>query len=476
MALPADFQKLRGPSLRNALKKSSVAVIGLGKSGLSAVRLLLDMRANVFISEVNPKVKVRDLPEFLRDAVDQGKVEIETGEHSSKILKNDLIIVSPGADWNMPLLEKARGKGLVVWTEIELGVRLVQTGPIAAVTGTNGKSTTVSLLADMCARAQRKTLLAGNIGRPLCDFALSDEAFEASVLEVSSYQLEGVDSFHPKVAAVLNLTDDHLQHHKTMENYFEAKARIFMNQTPQDVAILNYDDPWCRNMRDRTKASIRWISTQTHLKDGVYYDERRKKIASKNGSTFNEYPLPAHLPGLHNVENSCAAVAAAIALGISDRDIITSLLQFQGVEHRIETVRTLRGVAYVNDSKATNVDSTMKALLSFERPMWLILGGQDKGGSYKPIKNFILQSQRKNNKVRGVALIGEAAAKIKKELGSACEMLDSGTLENAVRQLQEKAGEGDVVLLSPACASFDQFQNFEDRGRQFKRFVADLPA
>ncbi len=449
-------------------------MVGLGKSGLSAAQLLLGLKARIFVSDADPKIKVHSLPEFLRDAVDAGTADFESGEHSQKILKNDLIVVSPGADWNMPLLEKARRHGLAVWPELELGARLVDTGMIAAVTGTNGKSTTVSLLADMSIRALKKTLLAGNIGRPLCDFALQDEAFEVSVLEVSSYQLEGIDSFHPNVSAVLNLTEDHLQHHKTMDQYFAAKARIFLNQTEGDTAILNYDDPWCRKMRGMTKAKIIWISTQTHLKDGAYYDERRKRISVKNGSSFNEYPLPAHLPGLHNIENSCAAVAAAIALGISDRDIIASLQGFKGVEHRIEKVRTLKGVDYINDSKGTNVDSTLKALLSFDRPMWLILGGQDKGGSYRPIKNFILQSKRRGSSVKGVALIGEAAPKIKAELGDCSEMIASGTLEQAVRDLSARAQKGDVVLLSPACASFDQFKDFEDRGRRFKQYVAGL--
>lgn len=487
------MNKLRGDSLKKWLQNRPVAVVGLGQSGLSAARCLLKLGAKLFLSESKPKQKfVPHLPKFFR------KVAGEFGRHTKNILKNDLIVVSPGVPSNLPVLAEARKKRIPVWNELELGWRVTEFRQTVAVTGTNGKTTTVSMIADICRRAGCKTLVAGNIGKPLCDFYSSHGKFDLLLLEVSSYQLESIETFHPNIAMVLNLTADHLHRHLEMHRYAKAKERIFLNQSADDFAILNADDAWCKKMSRNCSAQIVWFSTRKKVAPGVFYDAKNRRIAAQFFSARPPaiFPLPSHLTGLHNIENSCAAIAACLKLKIAPDSILESLKHFQGVKHRLEKVLQLHGATYINDSKATNVDSTLKALQSFTRPIWLIMGGEDKGDSYLPLKSSIAE------KVKGIFLIGEAAKKIYSELtlkdesatehrrGSAaslkvirkmpsppagtCDFFFSGTLSRAVADAARNAMPGDVVLLSPACASFDQFKNFEDRGDQFKRLVKGL--
>jgi UDP-N-acetylmuramoylalanine--D-glutamate ligase len=466
---------LRGDALREYLKGRKVSVVGLGQSGIAAARLLLKLGAHVFVSEFQPQSNLRPLPEDLCPGRGR-KIDYEFGGHSKKILRSDLVVVSPGVPLDHPVLRQAL-KQKPVWSELELGTRLTFFKQCAAITGTNGKTTTVSLLGDMCRRSGRRTFVGGNIGQPVCGIVEANRNFDSAVLEVSSYQLESSSGFRPDVAAVLNLTNDHLHRHKTMQGYAQAKERIFRNQGSSDCSVLNASDPWCLKMAKDTRGMIVWFSAQKKLPAGVFYDASRKKIVAKfkGLSRDLEFPLPAHLPGLHNIENACAAVACALGLGVPVRAISESLLNFPGVPHRLEPVQDRRGVRYVNDSKGTNVDSTLKAVQAYSRPLWLILGGQDKGGSYQPLKQEILRRKRSSKTaVKGAFLIGEAASKIAQALKGTCELIPCQTLDRAVRESSHKAVRGDIVLLSPACASFDQFKNFEDRGARFKQLVAAL--
>lgn len=463
--LSSSLGSFYGPELAKKLCDSHVAIVGLGQSGISAARCLLRLGSNLFLSEAQPRKKIISfLPRILRN------LPSEFGKHTARVLRQNLIVVSPGVDLQLPLLRAARKKGIPIWNELELGYRLSDFKKIVAVTGTNGKTTTVSLIGEMCRKGKKRTLVAGNIGEPVCDFAGISHRYDAAIMEVSSYQLECIDKFHTQVAVVLNLTKDHLMRHGTMERYAEAKERIFLNQTADDFAVLNAEDLWCRKMSQCCPSKIVWFSTARKLKRGVFFDREKNRIVACVDSSRRplKFPLPAHLPGLHNVENSCASVAAALCLGVRPSAIRKSLMSFKGVPHRLEKVRVLNGVTYINDSKGTNVDSTVKALESFSQPIWLILGGQDKGSPYLPLKSLIIK------KVRGIFLIGESSRKIYSELKGSCEIFFSKTLPRAVQESSRKARRGDIVLLSPACASFDQFRNFEDRGNQFKKFVKEL--
>ena len=391
----------------------------------------------------------------------------EFGGHSGRVLDADMIVVSPGIHLDIPILERARAKNIPILGELELGWRLGEFKQVAAVTGTNGKTTTASLLGHMCRTGGLKTLVAGNIGKPLCGFIGRSRSYDRTVLEVSSYQLESSVFFRPDAACVLNLTADHLERHATMASYAGSKENIFMNQTGGDTAVLNIDDPWCRKMRTG-RAKTLFISTKRSVREGVYFDRGLSKIKYRCMGKSGLLPLPAHLPGLHNIENACAAAALALALKIPAAAISRSLKTFKGVPHRLEKVRTVRGVVYVNDSKATNVDSTEKALLALPGPLWLILGGRDKGAPYRPLSTLV------RKKVKGIFLIGEAAKKIERDLRGTAPFIRSGTLAGAVKDSYRRAVRGDKVLLSPACASFDQFKDFEDRGDQFKARVREL--
>ncbi|MBI2915836.1 MAG: UDP-N-acetylmuramoyl-L-alanine--D-glutamate ligase, partial [Elusimicrobia bacterium] len=419
------WDSLLGHSLRRTLARSSVAVLGLGRSGLSAARLLLDAGAKVFGSELEKK----NCPKTL---LKRKNFLAELGSHTKKILRQDLIVVSPGVPWDLPVLQAARKKRIPVWSEIEFGFRLAAIPNRIAITGTNGKTTTVSLTGDICKRSGRKTFVGGNIGNPLCDLAIRKRPCQTAVLEISSYQLEGISKFHAQVSVVLNVTPDHLKRHKTMSRYAQAKERIFLNQTSNDFTILNWDDSWCRKMAAKSCGKVIWISTRSPLQTGVWWDPAENRILARlKKSQPVAFRPPRHLPGLHNIENSCAAIAAALSLGIGKRAIQESLDRFPGVEHRLEKVRTVNGVTYVNDSKATNVDSTLKAIVSFRAPLWLLLGGEDKGSSYKPIRELILSA---NIPVKGIFLIGEAATKIRSDLGRVCDLYDSRTLSRAVKE------------------------------------------
>ncbi len=424
------------------LKGKTALVVGLAKSGVAAARLLGKLGATVLVSDSNAAASASPL----RKGLPRG-VAIEAGSEHFFERDIDLIVASPGVPWSHPKLAAARRRGIPVWPELELGWRCVSPAKTVAVTGTNGKTTTTALIGHLLKSAGKHVLLGGNIGTPLSALAARVKKSTYLVLEVSSYQLEGHVTFHPNVGLFLNLTPDHLARHGTMAGYAKAKARVFENQNRRDTAIINGGDAWCRR-----------ISKGLRAKKVLFPSPKLERLAAS-----------IRLPGRHNIENAMAASAAALALGLSEKSIARGLATFKGVPHRIQTVARKHGVTFVNDSKSTNVDSTSVALKSFEQPLWLILGGQHKGAPYTPLASLV----RKN--VREILTIGEAAPLIRRDLGKAASVMPYRTLDRAVKAAAAKAAPGDIVLLSPACASFDQFRNFEHRGDEFVRLVRRLP-
>jgi len=447
---------------RRWIKNKRALVVGLGKSGLAAAGLLLKLGARVSLSDKRPRAslaeELRQLPPDL---------PLETGSHSWLSKKKfDFAVVGPGIPWELPELRAARRRGLPVWNEMGLALDLVQPRRIAAITGTNGKTTTTALLTEMMKYDGDPCVTAGNIGTPLASVVNRVHSQTTLILEVSSYQLEGLRNFNPLVGCLLNITPDHLQRHKTMDRYADIKFSLFRHQGPEDWAVLNADDPRCRRLAGLCAGRVLWLSSRRELPGQAYAN--REHLVLDNATPPVKLPLPRHLLGPHNIFNALAAAGAAAALGARPSAIARALLQFRGVDHRCQVVGKIRGVLYVNDSKSTNVDSTLVALEAFEHPLFLILGGQHKGSPYTPLAPLL------RGRVKKIFLIGEAAPLIRKDLGGTVPMEPAGDLENAVRRARDSARPGDVVLLSPACASFDQFRNFEHRGEVFKELVHSL--
>jgi UDP-N-acetylmuramoylalanine--D-glutamate ligase len=447
------------------LKDKRVLVVGLGKSGVASALFLKARGARVTVSDTKSGDELRDeIPTLL----DHG-IAVETGGHGERTFRGqDLIVVSPGVPVDAPLLVQARSSGGAVIGEIELAAQFLP-GPIVAITGSNGKTTTTSLIGEILTAGGLPTLVGGNIGTPAISLAERATRETATVLEVSSFQLETIQAFRPKIAVVLNVTPDHLDRHKTFEAYADAKARIFENQRGDDFVVLNEDDPTCVRMAARTKAQVFWFSRQKEVKQGA--GVRDGSILFRDGRGQKEIMQVSEIPlkGAHNLENVVAAVCAGALMGCTPEKIRQAVVGFKAVEHRLEFVATIRGVDYYNDSKATNVDATIKAIESFPANIHLILGGKDKGSDYG-VLNDLLRAR-----VKRVYTIGAAAGKIESQIvASKVEVVHAETLENAVRKAGAVAEAGDIVVLAPACASFDQFKNYEERGRRFKEMVRGL--
>jgi UDP-N-acetylmuramoylalanine--D-glutamate ligase len=446
---------------KNLFKGKNAGVIGLAKSGIAAANLLKSLGANVLVSESNTKILSGKRAKELNKGI-----EIEYGGHSDKLLGMDLVIKSPGVHPDLKILKELKIKKIPVWSELDLALSVSKPRKLLAITGTNGKTTVTTLLGEIFKAAKEQTIVAGNIGSPLAGLADKIGSKTAVILECSSYQLEDSVNLHPNVCCILNVTEDHIEHHHSMANYIKAKERIFLNQTKNDYCVLNYDDKRCRNMAAKIPSKVLFFSRKNVLKQGVF--------VSGGNIVFNfkernfKFPIKLNIPGPHNIENALASAAMSAAAGIKPYVIQKVLESFKGVDHRIEFVREINGVKYINDSKSTNVDSTNVALQSFDEPIWLILGGRDKGFPYTPLRKLV------KDKVKGIFLVGESSKKIKKDLSGTTRFYESKTIENAVKRSLETAKPGDVVLLSPACASFDQFKDFEDRGRQFKKIVKNL--
>jgi UDP-N-acetylmuramoylalanine--D-glutamate ligase len=395
---------------------------------------------------------------------------VETGGHGDRTFRGqDLIVVSPGVPADAAPLVQARALGEKVIGEIELASQFLP-GSIVAITGSNGKTTTTTLAGQIIAAGGFPTLVGGNIGTPAISLIERATAETVVVLEVSSFQLETIDKFRAKVAVVLNVTPDHLDRHRTFEAYADAKARIFENQGRADFAVLNADDPVCVEMEKRTQAQVFWFSRKKEVANGAYVEQGRVRF--RNSSSQNELMLVSEIPlkGGHNLENVLAGVCVGMLMGCAPGQIGKAVREFRAVEHRLEYVATIRDVQYFNDSKATNVDATIKALESFPANIHLILGGKDKGSDYTVLNNLIRE------RVKRVYTIGAAASKIESQVSGSAEIVHAETLDAAVNRAAAAASPGDVVLLAPACASFDQFNNYEHRGRVFKEIVLGIAA
>jgi len=446
------------------VKDKRVLVVGLGKSGVASALFLKDRGALVTVSDTkSPDQLGEEIPLLL----DHG-IAVETGGHGERTFRGqDLIVVSPGVPVDAPTLVQARASGEPVIGEIELAAQYLP-GPIVAITGSNGKTTTTSLAGDIITAGGFPTLVGGNIGTPAISLVERATSETVVVLEISSFQLETIQTFRPKVAVVLNITPDHLDRHRTFQTYVDAKARIFENQQPSDYAVLNEDDPTCLTLGDRTYAQVFWFSRKKEVKRGAYL--RDGQILFRDG-TGQRQIMPVSeisLKGAHNVENVLAAICTGALMGVPPDQIRTAVRDFKAVEHRLEYVATIKGVEYYDDSKATNVDATIKALESFPANIHLILGGKDKGSDYTVLNDLLRQ------RVKRVYTIGAAAEKIESHIKGAAEIVHAETLDNAIRRASAVAQPGDIVLLAPACASFDQFQSYNHRGRVFKDAVKDL--
>src|SRR3954468_6485617 len=443
-----------------------VLVVGLGRSGVASALFLQSQGARVTVSDAKSEDQLRDQIPTLLDA----GIAVETGTHGERTFRNqDLIVVSPGVPVDAEPLVQARALGQPVIGEIELASQFLS-GPIVAITGSNGKTTTTTLVGEIIAASGFKTLVGGNIGTAAISLAEQATADTIIVLEVSSFQLETIRAFRPKVAVVLNVTPDHLDRHRTFAAYVDAKARIFENQQADDFAVLNADDPTCVELAGRTRAQVFWFSHEHEVESGSFVRDGQI-VFRGNGLAQTVLAVPEiPLKGSHNLENVLAAVCAGALMGCALEKIRNAIVNFKAVEHRLEYVATIGGVEYYNDSKATNVDATMKALQSFPANIHLILGGKDKGSDYTMLNDLLRE------RVKSVYTIGAAAEKIQSHIKGTTQIVSSGTIEAAVKQASSIAQPGDVVLLAPACASFDQFQNYEHRGRVFKELVHQLAA
>jgi UDP-N-acetylmuramoylalanine--D-glutamate ligase len=446
------------------LANKRVLVVGLGKSGVASALFLQARGARVTVSDSKPQDQLgEDIPVLL----DHG-IAVETGGHGERTFRGqDLIVVSPGVPVDSPPLVQARAQGELVIGEIELAARFLPKN-IVAITGSNGKTTTTTLTGEIVLAGGFQALVGGNIGTPAISLVEQAKAGTVVVLEVSSFQLETIQTFRPKIAVVLNVTPDHLDRHRTFATYTDAKARIFENQQADDFAVLNADDPTCVELAGRLRTQVFWFSRKEEVKQGAYVRDGRVLFRDAKGQ--REVMLVSEIPlkGAHNVENVLAAVCAGALVGCEAEQIRKAVQRFKAVEHRLEYVATIRGVEYYNDSKATNVDATIKALESFPANVHLILGGKDKDSDYTQLNDLL------RHRVKRVYTIGAAAAKIESQIKGAAEIDHAETLEKALQHAAASADAGDVVLLAPACASFDQFRNYEHRGRVFKEVVHAL--
>ncbi len=454
--------------MRFDFKDKRTLVVGMARSGVAVAQLLLRHGAKVIVNDSKTEAELGDALTPLSGL----PVERQLGCPAADCLTGiDALVISPGISVDAPFVQKARAQGAYVTGELETAWQLSR-GEMVAVTGTNGKTTTVSLLGEIFKNAGRVTHVVGNIGYPYSQAGLESRDEDVFVCEVSSFQMETADTFHPRVAALLNITEDHLNRHGTMENYTRMKMRMFQNQTAEDVAVFNDDDPALVPLISQVKSRVMRFSRKhpvdfgAYVKDGwmmVRWDGRELRVCET---------AEIRIPGPHNLENALAACCVAVAMGVPTAVVRHSLRTFPGVEHRIEFVRELDGVRYINDSKGTNVDSTIKAVQTMTRPTAIILGGYDKHCDFTPLAREMVASPM----IRQAVLIGVTAEQIARTLAAnGFEGVSRAeTLKGAIDRCRALASDGWNVLLSPACASFDMFSDYEARGRIFKELVNDL--
>ncbi|MFH1076240.1 MAG: UDP-N-acetylmuramoyl-L-alanine--D-glutamate ligase [Pseudomonadota bacterium] len=440
------------------LKNKNILVVGLGVTGVATARFLKNRGASVTVTD---QKKEQELKAFQPLIVESG-IRMEFGQHRIETFeKTDIIVISPGVPHTIEPILKAKERGIPVLGEIELASRFIAE-PIIAVTGTNGKTTTTTLLGKMLEDSGLKVFVGGNIGNPLIAYADREEKAEIVVIEVSSFQLDTIDTFRAKVAVLLNITEDHMDRYPDLDAYAKSKSRIFKNQQYDDTAVLNGSDPVVRSL-SRNILSRKVFFSSKEEKGVTISDE--SIISQENMSRLL---ADFKLPGKHNIENAAAASLAAFAAGGTFEGVWSALRKFKGLSHRLEYIDTLNGVDFFNDSKATNVDSVARALETFERPVVLIMGGRNKGSKFHALRDLI------DKHTKELIVIGEAKEDIKAELGNIKPVETATTMEEAVFKAYNAAKPGDIVLLSPACASFDMYNSYAQRGEDFCRSVANL--
>lgn len=454
--------------------KQKISVIGAARSGVAVAQLLKARGAKVFVSDNAAAESLKSQTSSLESA----GIEFETGGHSERVYDCSLMVISPGVPSNAPVVVEAQEKGIEVVSELEVAYWFC-TAPIVAVTGSNGKTTTTILIGRILSDAKKKHVVAGNIGTAFSSVVTRLEKTSVVVLEVSSFQLDFCKTFRPKISTIVNITPDHMDRYdNSMEKYSASKARVFMNQRGDDMLIYNFDDEWTRRQSQRAQCDTVSFSIKERRDMGAFV-ENNIMVTVQGGKRSEVIPTEQiSIPGMHNLYNAMAATLAGQLLGVNTASIRATLKNFKGVEHRLELVREVGGVRYINDSKATNVDSVWYALQAYTNPIVLILGGRDKGNDYTRLLNVV------EKKVRAIVAIGESAekvadafqGKVKVEVTPTTgrEIPNRLSMQNAVRSAQRLSQPGDIVLLSPACASFDWFHHFEERGQVFKEIVATL--
>jgi UDP-N-acetylmuramoylalanine--D-glutamate ligase len=446
------------------LKRKKVLVVGLAKTGLAVARFLKNHGARVTAADVMAE---KELGSHARKARAMG-IALSLGPHKAEtFLANDLIVVSPGVPHTIGPLEAAREAGIQVVGELELAVRYISE-PIIAITGTNGKTTTTNLAGEMLRASGFKVFVGGNIGAPLIGYVDSEVRADMIVAEISSFQLDTIESFRPKVGVLLNISEDHLDRYNDFQGYVRSKGRLFENQEATDFAILNRADPFMHRVEPEIRARTLYFNTNSDREDGIEF-RNNEMICRLPGTMPLTLSLESFdLKGTHNYENAAAASLAALAAGAGKSGIQKALDMFEGLRHRLEYVKTVNGVQYYNDSKGTNVGAVVRALESFDDPVILIMGGRDKGGDYGVLNGRVKAG------VKSLIVTGEAREKILNVLGGLTNSREATSLEEAVRLAREAATPGDVVLLSPGCSSFDMFTDYAERGEVFCNAVGKL--
>lgn len=445
------------------LAEKKIAVIGMGKTGIAAAVFLGDGGASVVAVDEKPRNQWG--AEFEQIA---HRPRLGVGRYDETALDGvDLVVPSPGIPPRHPILAAARQKKIPILSEIELAYRFIRV-PIIAVTGTNGKTTTTTLLGEILAHAGKKVYVGGNIGNPLIEYAGTAQTDDFIIAEISSFQLQWAETFSPHAAILLNITCDHVNYHGSFEEYRRIKGRIFEHQRENDLAVLNAEDPHQEGLGPSLRAAVVRFSSFRPQSPGLCLEDG-SIVYRRPGGSEERYPSEMiRLPGLHNVENVMAAVAAARFCGCSKESIVEAVSQFRGLPHRIEFAGEKRSVVFYDDSKGTNVDAVVRALQTFSSPVILLLGGRDKDGNFEALKPLL------RAKTKQVVLFGEARDRIEPQLGGATPITKEATLKEAVLRAYRDAVPGDIVLLSPGCASFDAFANYKERGNHFKEVVGNL--
>jgi UDP-N-acetylmuramoylalanine--D-glutamate ligase len=451
------------------IKNKKILVVGLARSGLAAANFLIRKGAHVTVTDLRP---CNELQEEIAQL--GGKVRLALGGHTeSDFLQSDLIVISPGVPTRLSELKHAVARGIPILSEVELAYPFIN-GKVIGITGSNGKTTTTALIGKIFKNAGSDHVVAGNIGTPLIQFASAENERPSTpdrthIVELSSFQLENVRKFRCDIALLLNVTPDHLDRYPTLEDYALAKERVFMNQRRRDFAVLNADNSISLSMAEGRKAQVMLFSRRQRLSEGVYVEDGSIYLHWKDQHHYLMPVKEIKLKGNHNLENVLAASAAGFLSGIDLSVMADTFRTFEGVEHRLEFTRTVRGVDYYNDSKGTNVDSAIQGLSALDQPLIVIMGGKDKGGDFGTLRLLAAK------KIKLLILIGAATEKIFAALAQSTETVKASDLKEAVELAAVRAVPGDAVLLEPACASFDMFNDFEHRGRVFKQLVWSLP-